>query len=92
MNARREQQARNRDFEQSVGLRVPYSSYRPAWEEPPMEKLRHHLRTVVNVAALVAAILAVPEVVGVIPQAWMPVIGGIVAGANTVLSWLRGKV
>jgi hypothetical protein len=57
-----------------------------------MESLRHHLRTIVNIAALVAAVLVLPELGAVVPDSWLPAIGSVVAGLNVVLSWLRGKV
>lgn len=56
------------------------------------EALRHHGRTIINILALVAAVLAAPQFGAVVPPDWLPYVGGIVAILNTVLSWLRKVV
>ena len=53
------------------------------------ERLRHNARYVVNVLALIAAILTLPELGAIVSTEWLPTIAAIVAAVNTALSWLR---
>lgn len=54
-----------------------------------LETLRHYLRYVVNIVALVSAVVARPEFGEFVSPAQLAMILAIVAAANTVLSWLR---
>ena len=56
------------------------------------ERLRHNARYVVNMLALVVAVLTLPELGATVPAGWLPVIAVIVTIANTVLSRLRKVV
>ena len=51
--------------------------------------LRKVLRYVVNLLALVAAVLVLPAFGALVPVSWLPQIAGIVAVINVVLSFIR---
>jgi hypothetical protein len=54
-----------------------------------VEQIRHVLRYVVNLAAFVVALLAMPEFGQVVPADWLPVIASVAATLNVVLTILR---
>lgn len=54
-----------------------------------MEKLRHHLRTVVNVAAIVLTVFGTDEFRELVPPERVAAIAAVL---NTILSVLRGRV
>ncbi len=54
-----------------------------------LEILRRWLRWGVNLAALAAAFMALPEFGAFVPAAWLPEIGAVVAALNMVLSLFR---
>jgi hypothetical protein len=45
-----------------------------------------------NVIALVLAVFALPELNSVVPEAWLPIIGAVVAVLNLVLRFIGGSV
>lgn len=51
-----------------------------------MEPFRHYSRSVVNLLALMAAVLALPEFGGVVPTEQLPLVGSFAAVLNTILS------
>lgn len=54
-----------------------------------IEQIRHYARYVVNGAALVLAVFALPEFGAVLPETALPVVASITAVLNTLLSWAR---